>query len=195
MRIVLDMDQVLCDLTGRLLEWYNEDFGTSYTIDDITDWDMSRCLPNFKHFFRSCLRYPETFRDLEPLPGAIEGVKSLVMDGHDVIIATVVSSFAGIAYHGKLEWMRRNIGKEIFDLDNFVSIKRKYLLDADVIVDDGVHNVLPWIESSRHAIVFRAPWNRTFTVDCVGSDMARFFHEADDWRGVLSIVAGLVSNR
>jgi 5'(3')-deoxyribonucleotidase len=160
MRLLIDQDQVICDWVGRILEWYNEDKKTSFTKADITSWDVKMNLgEHSEDFLRSCMRYPEFYRDLEPVEGAIYGMRRLIDLGHDVVIATAIPKCAGIAYHGKLEWIRRNM--PFFDLNNFVAIQRKYLLDADVLFDDGLHNIVPWAKKGwpHHAVILDCPWN------------------------------------
>lgn len=50
------MDQVLCDWVQRVLEWYNEDKGTSFTKDDISSWEMKMNLgPGSEDFLLSLI--------------------------------------------------------------------------------------------------------------------------------------------
>jgi 5'(3')-deoxyribonucleotidase len=179
MRILLDQDQVICCWLERLLEWWNEDKGTHFTREDVKDWAVTDTLgPGSEDFIRSSMRYPEMYRDLEEVPGAIAGVEKLIDDGHDVLIVTAVPKCAGIVYHGKLEWLRRKmrrrvmnkssdvrerIGEPFFDLKNFIACQRKELISGDLLVDDGVHNLIPFKESGRMTVVFDAPWNRSYT--------------------------------
>lgn len=161
LRIVLDMDQVICQWVERIIQWWNEDKGTSVTRDDITSWDMKMNLgPNSEDFLRSCMRYPELYRDLDPVEGALYGVQRLLDKGHDVVIGTATPRCAGIAYAGKMEWIRRNMPR--FDLKNLVSIHRKDLLAGwgDLLLDDGPHNIEAWRRTGKMAVVFDAPWNR-----------------------------------
>lgn len=183
MRIVVDMDEVICRWADRVLEWYNEDKGTSVTREQITRWKVSSCLPHSGNdFIRSCMRYPEFYRDLDPVEGAIAGMRRLIGMGHDVVIATAVPKCAGIAYHGKLEWIRRNM--PFFDLDSFVAIHRKDILQGDVLLDDGIHNVHPWSMTGRHAFLMDAPWNR----DCPRSS---FITRVVHWNEFISHVKRL----
>lgn len=161
MRIILDQDQVICQWVERILQWYNEDKGTTYTRDDIKSWNVKMNLGDHSEdFLRSAMRYPEFYRDLDPVEGALYGVKKLLSDGHDVIIATAVPKCAGIAYHGKLEWIRRVM--PFFPLENFIAIHRKDLLIGDVLLDDGLHNIVPFMKSGRMAVAFDCPWNRGY---------------------------------
>lgn len=182
MRIVLDQDEVICSWVARILEWYNHDYGTSFTRQDVTDyWAMENILgPQGKPFIRSCMRYPEFYRDLDPMPGAIDGVKKLIDAGHDVVIATAIPPSAGIAFHGKLEWIRRNM--PFFNTKNFIAIQRKSLLDGDILVDDGPHNIKEWIEKGAgEAWVFDSPWNK----DVIAN------HRVSDWSSLLSGVESM----
>lgn len=158
MRILLDQDQVLAQWVERVLQYFNEDFGTKLTVEDIKTWDMTENLgPRSEAAIRSYMRYPELYRDLDPVEGAIDGVKSLIDDGHDVVIVTAVPRSAGISYHGKLEWLRRNM--PYFDLANLISCHRKDLIRGDMLLDDGPHNIEPFMKVG-HAVVFDRPWNK-----------------------------------
>lgn len=159
MRIILDMDQVLVKWAERVIEWWNEDNKTSLTVEDMTSWEMSSNLgPGGEYFIRSVMRYPEFYRDLEPIDGAINGVQRLMMGGHDVYIATAIPKCAPIAYAGKIEWIRRNM--PLFPVDRLIGIKHKFVLQGDVLFDDGLHNIVPWAASGRTAVIMDCAWNR-----------------------------------
>lgn len=179
MRIAVDQDQVICKWVERVLEWYNEDYKTNFTRDDIKNyWAMQDILGvQGKPFIRAAMRYPEMYRDLDEVEGAIAGMKSLTDLGYDVVIATAVPRSAGIAYHGKLEWLRRRM--PWFNLDNFIAIQRKDLLAADVLIDDGPHNIEAWVKSGRECIIFDAPWNQ-------GIKESDFVYRAKNWDEVLA---------
>ena len=191
MRILIDMDQVLCQWVERVLEWYNEDKGTSWTRDEITTWDVKQNLgPNSDDFIRSSMRYPEFYRDLLPIEGAIYGMKRLMKAGHDVIIASAVPKSAGIAYAGKMEWLRRNLPE--FPLNNFVAIHRKDLLQGDLLVDDGLHNIAAFARTGRSTVIFDAPWNRNPTYD-VASFGYNAPHRVRHWNQLLAHVEALAN--
>lgn len=198
MRILIDQDQVLCCWVERILEWYNEDKHTSFTRDDIKKWDMTENLGDqADDFIRSCMRYPEFYRDLAPVEGAIYGMERLIRDEYDVLVVTAVPKCAGIAFHGKHEWLRRNIPS--FDLNNFFACHRKYLVDGDVLFDDGLHNIKPFVMSGprRHAVVMDTPWNRDtgilfsddrrFGRSLTAEEMGRVYR-VTHWNGFLELI-------
>ena len=45
-------------------------------------------------------------------------------------------------------------------LEQFITCKRKNLLDFDLLIDDGPHNLIPAVESGRKVICIPHPWNK-----------------------------------
>lgn len=160
MRIQLDQDQVICKWVERVLEWYNEDYKTAFTRDDVKNyWAMESILGvQGKPYLRSCMRYPRLYDDLDEVPGAIAGIKALMDRGHDVLIATAIPACAPVAYQGKLEWIRRRM--PFFPVKNFIAIQRKDVLTGDLLLDDGPHNIDAWNKTNRTSVVFDCPWNQ-----------------------------------
>lgn len=163
MRILLDQDQVLAKWVEKVLRWYNEDYKTNFTAADVTDyWAMEKILgPQGRDFIRSCIRYPDFYNDLEPVEGAIEGVKKLIDDGHDVVIVSAVPRCGGISYHGKCHWLREYM--PYFKLDNFIACSRKDVVLGDVLLDDAGHNIEKYMKTGRMAVLFDQPWNQHVT--------------------------------
>lgn len=155
MRILVDMDEVLACWVERVLEWWNQDNGTALTPDDVKSWNIIESMgPEAKYFLRSCMRSGD-FWDLKPIDGAIEGMKKLIDDGHDVIIVTAVPRHAAIAYDRKLEWLRKNM--PFFPLNNFIAAQRKDLVAGDLLIDDNADNLKTF---GSNSIAFDRPWNR-----------------------------------
>jgi 5'-nucleotidase len=164
MKILLDQDEVLAKWNSRILQWWNEDCGTALTEDDIEDnWNLEKILgPGARHFIRSCMRWPDFYTDLEEVEGAVEGVRTLMDMGHDVMIVSAVPTTAAIAYHGKCQWLRKHM--PFFSLDNFVAIKRKDRMIGDLLFDDGPHNLKAWKATGRIAVAMDRRHNRD--ADC-----------------------------
>lgn len=165
MRVLLDQDQVLAEWVEKVLEWYNQDYKTNFTVNDVQNYfDMEKILgPQGVPYIRSCIRYPDFYSDLKPVDGAIEGVKSLIDAGHDVCIVSAVPRCGAVSYHGKLVWLRKFM--PWFNLNNFVACSRKELVHGDILLDDAPHNVESYAKSGhgRRAVLFDRPWNQKVT--------------------------------
>lgn len=81
-------------------------------------------------------RMPGAYLAMEPIPGAIAGVKSLIGMGHDVWIATKPPTGVPYAYADKVAW----ILKYLPELKRKIVLTHdKSLLRGDVLIDDRPH--------------------------------------------------------
>jgi 5'(3')-deoxyribonucleotidase len=81
-------------------------------------------------------RMPYAYLSMDAMPGALDGVRSLIGMGHDVWIATKPPTGVPHAYADKVQWV----------LINLPELKRKIvlthdksLLIGDVLIDDRPH--------------------------------------------------------
>lgn len=165
MRILLDQDQVLAKWVEKVLAWYNEDYKTEFTVEDVKSYFAMESLlgPMGRHFIRSCIRYPDFYSDLDPVEGSIGSVKQLVDQGHDVVIVSAVPRAGAISFNGKLVWMRKFM--PWFNLNNFIACSRKELIHGDILLDDATHNCHAFVKTGREAALFDRPWNRNAPSD------------------------------
>lgn len=162
MRILVDQDGVLAQWHERMLELYNKEYGISFTPDQISRWKFSENFPGSRDHIP--IDYRKFYRELEPVPGAIEGMRELVRAGHDVTIATAVSHEAPESYVGKVEWVKNHL--PFLHPKHVIAVTRKELLEGDILLDDGPHNIVAWDEARRQAedygacaVVFDRFWN------------------------------------
>lgn len=156
MRIVLDMDEVLTRTLTRWLDLYNEDVDPEWqrTLEDIKGWNIQFWVKPDVDIY-SYLALPKFYRDMQPVEGAVEGVNGLLDDGHDVVIATAVPHSAPDGFGDKLRWLEEWIPR--FPRKSFVAVSRKELVQGDVLLDDGTHNLVDW---PGIAVCMDRPWNR-----------------------------------
>lgn len=169
MRIIVDMDEVLVHTVQPWIDRYNTEYSDDLQFSSVTCWYM--------HEFVKPIVYDEDngnqvsgcgvkvyelideegfFENLEPIHGAIEGMKSLIDQGHDVIIATASPTTSDTAHAEKVRWLKKHM--PFFPLKNFMSISRKDTLNGDVMFDDAPHNLDKF---SGISVAFKKPWNAT----------------------------------
>ncbi len=91
LKVAVDIDGVLADLYSRFLYLINKDFGTSYVVGDIANWNLFDILPITKELKEKygaktaesiAWRYFDLAwlspHKLKPLTGAVEAMKKLV---------------------------------------------------------------------------------------------------------------------
>lgn len=154
--ISVDMDEVLVNLFDSWLDDYNTDYHDDLTRDRIKGWAVHEYVkPECGEKIYDYLGWPGFFYNLEPMPGAIESLLDLRSRGHDIILCTATPSSAPTGFHEKREWIKKHIPD--FDTHSFVSTHRKDLIIADILIDDGIHNLRSF---PNIAVAVEKPWNK-----------------------------------
>ena len=183
MRILIDLDDVMDRLVDHWCDVLNERYGTNTKTTDVTEWNMATA---FKELTEAQVQEPLTeegfWCGVEPMPGAVDAIKYLIDKGHDVYVVT--SSFYG-ALHEKMENMLFKHFPFI-DWEHVVIADNKQMILGDVLVDDGIHNLL---DGPYTKILFDAPWNRNVEAAKMGVYRAR------DWDTVVDIIEELAGNQ
>ena len=182
MRLGIDLDGVVANFTKGWMDFYNREFGTDLAVSDSQRWNDLVDLTHFAtigEFWRwsSDLEGRSVFWHLEPFPGAVEALRSLVDAGHQIIVITTKPEFAIDDTH---EWIEshRIPAAEIHILDE------KWLVDSDVYLDDGPHVLPDLVEHRPDSTICRyvRPWNQPIS----GAIDVRSF---DEFREVVDRVA------
>lgn len=168
-RILLDMDGVLCNLIAKWFAVYNEEYGDQIHVDALDEWGPHRIARAGKAVYKY-LAQPGFFRDLEPIDGAINGVRALLNRGHDVVIVTA----ARRGHRDKLEWIAENL--PFLPRDNVVFTHRKELVRGDLLFDDAPHNLEAF---ARYGIPVAMAYRYNAGVDCA---------RVANWREFLTLV-------
>lgn len=144
MRIYIDLDGTICDLKGAVDKFRKENGGK---VDEIS-YNYPWSLPGF-------------FLTLEPLPLAIESVKTLSSE-FDVWFLSRPSFKNTNSYTEKAEWVRKHFGYEM--QKKLILCGDKSLLKGKILVDDS---------DNASQDKFEGIWIR------IGSD------KYPDWRSVM----------
>src|SRR6185503_7787938 len=145
MRLLIDMDGVLCKTQEYWLGLYNRDYFDNLTVNDIVEWEMHKfikpgCPPG--RFYGYMDTTPKFFQELEPHKGAVEGMQELLEMGHDLIITTATPRACPTGFYDKVAWVKKHM--PFFNTKCIVATHRKDVVSGDLLLDDGPQNLEPF---------------------------------------------------
>lgn len=151
-RVGIDVDDVLYDCNGKAVSMLNEEYGTSYTLNDIKNWGLTGSILDERLKYMELASFQRT---QEVLPGAKEFIHNLSKIAEIFITSAVKPQFMGIRAERLL-----NDFPEL-EPENIILGGRKDLYNLDFCLDDSGHNV----ESSQatYPVLMRKPWNYHLT--------------------------------
>lgn len=161
--ILFDVDGVLADFTGRVLDVVHEETGRAHTPDDHTKWSFREALGLPARHWRAVARRigePGFACSLRPYPGAVELVKR-VAEQHEVFFVTADWRSSPTWVHDRNAWLERHFGRTLGS--RVVHTSHKVLVDGDVLVEDKVETVEAWERAGqgrRRAFIVDRPYNR-----------------------------------
>jgi 5'(3')-deoxyribonucleotidase len=140
--IFVDSDGVVADFEAHYFEYFG------HKHNSVSDEDM----------WKSINSYPEFFRNLPLLPGAVENITNLIKCGWHVEILTACpkSNYAHSALMKKL-FFREKFGPDLRVLP-VLGGKNKVLFmhkPGDILIDDFAKNIKPWQEAGGIGIVHK----------------------------------------
>ena len=179
MRVLIDLDSIIVDLMPTWLGLYNAEYDDDLAISDIHSWDT--------HLFTKVecdtkvyeyLRRPGLFRNLPPIPGAIEGVRALVEQGHEIYVVTAAPDGSATE---KIEWVKEHL--PFLGHKRVVICYHKQVVDGDVLIDDGPHNLTNWraAHPNGRTVSIKYPYNRDTKVDYVAGS---YLDTKSAWRNI-----------
>jgi 5'(3')-deoxyribonucleotidase len=187
MIILCDLDSIVVDLITPWLEWMKTTHGVDAKLGDIINYDWHKN-EKFKSVGVHCydfLQQPRLFQKLNPLPGALDGIRALREAGHTVLFATAAARSPDAA-SDKLTWLNDHLG--VSRKDVFIC-HRKERIRADLFIDDSPDNILAyrqaWPKSKIVTIAY--PYNQAVfgSVDLVAVDC---YHTDKAWKQLQHVI-------
>lgn len=151
MKIGLDADDVLLSCNQYAIDLYNKNYEENFSIHDLKNWEGNGEIEKRKKYFRDI----EFLKTQPPLEGAQELIRKLCAK-HEVFIITAIPSDVTKYRADRL----RELFPEVSET-NYIFATRKDLVDVDILLDDGPHNILS--SRAKYPILYRQPWNQGLT--------------------------------
>lgn len=159
MRFAIDMDDTLVALSDQLIKCLNMEYGCHKTKADFNPWGWHSLDDLFEDdttWWDWLQRRTWLWAKADAIPGAIGGIEKLRGRGHKIELLTSKPEWAEWVVWAWLGKWRPAVHSVIIVGDHQCKAD---VSDADVLVDDGMHNIMPWVETGRRAIIFDQPWN------------------------------------
>jgi 5'(3')-deoxyribonucleotidase len=156
-RIAIDMDDVLADTLGALIEWFRATFGYRFTRADLVGKELGDVVsPEHVRALSALLVEGSIFGDLPLMPGAVEVVRALTRRD-EVFVVSAATQFPG-SFLPKFRWLERHF--PFVPATHVVFCGDKAIVDADYLIDDNVHK---FPRFKGRGILFDTPHNTGVT--------------------------------
>lgn len=166
--VLLDMDSTVYDLLTPTLEYVNRRHNKNLTPQDITEWRWDKKYDVRPYDFWN---KQGTYKNIKPFPGAVEAIKTV----HNMGIRQVFLSAANFKYGTeKFNAVDRDF-PFISSKDTILTGGNKDIINGDILVDDGPHNIEAFAMTGRRTILA----NLHFAPYCQSSKTTAIMH---DWR-------------
>lgn len=178
-KLLLDIDEVFC--FPGFLKFINEFLGTTYEIDDFTDYYIDEAAIPKERFteFNQFIQDKNLYLDAYILPHAVEVIKKL-NEIYDVYpCSDCLNPFniemSGQIFKNKFDFLYKNL--PMIPPKRYIFTASKNLINADVIIDDRVNNLGEHIPTR---ILFPSYHNRDINANEVKNK--GIIKAGDDWR-------------
>lgn len=178
----VDVDGVLADLLTPCLRVLSNMRLEVIDQADVLQWELDPLIPEGRvdEFWKSVARIYRA-SDLEPLPGAIEGMRRL----GEVATVYVVSSHlpqSSTWAHDRDAWLLKHFG---IKLDRIIHTHAKSRVAGAMLIDDRPKNAQEWhstwSRSGGIGVLWAQPYNAT-------ADFGGGVVRTDSWDNVMSLV-------
>jgi len=177
--VLIDLDDTIEDLLGAWVAWLNTQNGTKVNKDSVTKWDVAAFFPGIaRDKVYEPIARDDFWETVKPIDDAAAYIQKLMNDGHRVLIVTASD------YRTLRSKMEKVLFRyfPMFSWDDVIVTSHKQLVKGDVLVDDGVHNL---IGGSYEKLLMDAPHNRAF--DAKANGMTRVKNWSDIYKIICEI--------
>jgi len=168
-RIIIDMDEVIADPMGEMIEWYKKEYGTEPDKSKmIGSWLLGFPEEHYALILER-LKSPGFFRNLPVMVDSVEVLKEL-NSRYEVFIVSAAMEFPN-SLKDKYDWLMEHF--PFFTWKQLALTGSKDLVFGDYMIDDHVKNLKgfkgkPYLYTSQH------------NLDVTGYDRINNWKEAAD---------------
>lgn len=179
--ILLDLDEVLNDLAAQWVKVLSARHNLTTTYEDLTQWDLEDTYPTLTtDEIYEPLYNKEFWRQLNPVPEATPYIQKWINKGYKIYIVTATDyEHAEV----KMQWLFRYY--PMFTWCDVILTQDKSMINGDVLVDDGLHNLL---NGSFDKILLDKPWNRA-------PDVPNGIRRAHSWEDIDELIETIAKER
>jgi uncharacterized HAD superfamily protein len=170
-KIGIDLDGTLAAYQEELIRFHNKNYGTSCKLKntkrndcyDLLGGNMLTRALKLKKFYKQT----DSLKSIKPLKGAVEAVKKLKKDGHDLFIVT--SRFRGFS-SGTQKWIDTTFGNGAFSKIIYSNILSSYATrlktgkylrqNPDFVIEDSSHAATKCADRGVSVLLLDYPWNK-----------------------------------
>lgn len=176
MRILVDMDDVLEQMVSPWISALNDKYDLDVQFEKIDRWEISDFYPSLsREQVYEPLGVPEFWDSVTPMDGAVKYIQKLQQDWHEVYVVTA-------SEHHTIEAKMEGVLFRYFpfiDWGHVIVTSHKQLIRGDVLVDDGIHNL---IGGDYFKILMDRPYNRYF------DETRNGMYRAKNWDEVYNVI-------
>jgi uncharacterized HAD superfamily protein len=165
----IDLDDVLFDFNRTLARYHNNRYGTSYAWEDISSWELHSIWGvSEEESLRRILQFYKTPEHAEA--SAVEGAVTAIERLHRSVEIVVVTARLEETEEATHDWIKRHfpslVGKIHYTGHHRHSLRTKAMVCEEnavrVFIDDAIHNIETLAPLVEKALIFDAPWNRSY---------------------------------
>lgn len=179
--ILCDIDDTAWGLVypNAWLELFNEKTGCNIQKCDIKSWAIDSYVPEeHRKLFWNLLEEEELWNRIQPLPSSQKYIKKL---------NTEYNFYFATATHWTNATMKaRRLQRLYPTIDAYKQLiitPNKQMINADLILDDGIHNILGFQENK---ILYSQPWNEDF--NCIEHGILRVNNWDEAYKGIKTLL-------
>ena len=165
LRILVDMDGIVCDTLPYWLQKIFNKTGVAAQIEHITQWAMDKCPPLDKvdpKVMFGMLQDPGFIYNIKPIWGAVEGLKQLTEAGHEIYLVT--ARHGPVSMPDTLEWVKKHL-PFINAEKQTIFAYNKWVIPADVLIDDKGETLVEYSTHHPNALMvgIKYPYNEALS--------------------------------